>query len=103
MTASLLGEELEENRRLGLAPPTREATERWVRQTRLHGIARTSDFIPGISGVAAPVFDYNGNMAMALVALGYSGDFDLSLKGPLVATLLTAAHRRSERLGHRDA
>ncbi|HKJ73462.1 MAG TPA: IclR family transcriptional regulator, partial [Alphaproteobacteria bacterium] len=73
--------------------------DHWVQQTHRHGIARTSDFIPGISGMAAPVFDYNGMMAMALIALGYTGSFDQSLKGPLVVRVLQVAAQISKRLG----
>ena len=103
MTARLLADELTDNVRLGLQPLTREEVDHWVQQTRRHGIARTSDFIPGISGIAAPVFDYNGMMAMALIALGYTGSFDLSLKGSLVREVLQVAEQISKRLGSRQA
>ncbi len=99
MTASLLAEELTANTRLGLQPQKREDVERWVLQTRRHGLSRTSDFIPGISGIAAPVFDYNGMMALALIALGYTANFDQSLKGPLVHQVSEVARQISERIG----
>jgi DNA-binding IclR family transcriptional regulator len=63
-------------------------------------VTRTRGFIPGISGVAAPVFDANGGMTLALVALGYSADFDLSLRGPLVTAVKHRAGELSRRLGH---
>ena len=102
MTRALLKEELAENLRLGLQPRKLEDVSRWVQQTRRHGVARTSDFIPGISGIAAPVFDYNGTMAMALVALGYTGNFDPSLKGELVSAVLRVADQISRRLGREE-
>jgi DNA-binding IclR family transcriptional regulator len=74
-----------------------------VQQTRRHGVARTSDFIPGISGIAAPVFDYNGTMVMALVALGYTGNFDRSLTGELVTAVMRVAGQIARRLGREDA
>jgi len=58
--------------------------------------------IPGISGIVAPVFDYNGTMAMALVALGYTGNFDRSLKGELVTAVLRVADQISRRLGREE-
>jgi DNA-binding IclR family transcriptional regulator len=99
MTAPLLAEELAANARLGLQPQKREEVDRWISQTRSHGVSRTSDFIPGISGVAAPVFDYNGMMALALIALGYTANFDQSLKGPLVREIIDVAGKVSGRLG----
>lgn len=99
MTARYLADELAENVRLGLRPTRQDDVDRWVKQTRRHGIARTSDFLPGISGIAAPVFDYNGMMSMALIALGYTGNFDQSLKGPLAAKIRDVARTISKRLG----
>jgi len=102
MTRSLLKEELAENSRIALQPQKLEEVESWVLQTRRHGVARTSDFIPGISGIAAPVFDYNRSMAMALIALGYTGNFDQSLKGGLVTAVLRVAEQISRRLGREE-
>jgi DNA-binding IclR family transcriptional regulator len=98
-TARLLEQELAENRRLGLVPAVVEDVEPWIRQTLRDGLAHTSGFIPGISGMAAPVFDYNGSMTLALIALGYAGTFDMSLDGPIAMSLLESAQRLSHRLG----
>ena len=59
-TAPWLKKELAEDALLGLTPLIREEVERLIAQTRRRGFARTSEFIPGISGIAAPVFDHNG-------------------------------------------
>jgi len=102
-TRALLRAELEENRRLGLAPASAAEVERAVAEARRHGLARTSHFIPGISGLAAPVFGHEGEMVLALVTLGYSATLDLSLHGPHVAAVRRHAQALSARLGYRAA
>lgn len=98
-TTELVRQELADNNRLGLEPGSLEEIEPWLQQTRRHGLARTSDFIPGISGMAAPVFDYNGSMTLALIALGYTSAFDMSLKRPIARSLLDLAEQLSRRSG----
>jgi DNA-binding IclR family transcriptional regulator len=100
-TRALLRAELEENRRLGLEPSTAAAVERAVAEARRHGLARTSHFIDGISGIAAPVFGHAGDMQLALVALGYSATLQLALHGPHVAAVRQRAAWLSARLGRR--
>jgi DNA-binding IclR family transcriptional regulator len=100
-TRALVRAELEENRRLRLAPASAADVERAVADARRHGLARTSHFIPGISGIAAPVFTHTGDMELALIALGYSATLDLSLSGPHVAAVRRRAEWLSARLGYR--
>ena len=101
-TARMLTKELAENARLGLKPADREAAQIWSDQARRNGVARARQFIPGISGVAAPVFGANAEMVLALVALGYSADFDLSLRGRIVTEVKNSARELSARLGYED-
>lgn len=101
-TARLLKRELADNARLGLEPSQRAAVDEWVEQSRRNRIARTSHFIPGISGVAAPVFDSTGNMALAVVALGYTAAFNLTLHGDVVTAVKECAQTLSQRLGYRS-
>jgi DNA-binding IclR family transcriptional regulator len=101
-TARLLKRELAENARLRLKPSSRDAVDAWIGQTRRNGIARTNHFIRGISGVAAPVLGSTGAMTLAVVALGYSATFDLSLQGAIVTAVKQCAHALSRRLGYRD-
>jgi DNA-binding IclR family transcriptional regulator len=101
-TERRVNRELTENARNGLAPATDEEVTRWIAQTRKHGYARTSDFIPGISGVAAPVFDHTATMTLAVVALGYSEPFDAAI-GKITAALTRTASALSARLGCRPA
>jgi len=100
-TRALVRAELEENRRLGLEPAAAAEIERAVADMRRHGLARTSHFIAGISGIAAPVFSHTGDMELALIALGYSATLDLSLQGPHVAAVRRRAAGLSARLGYR--
>ncbi len=69
-----------------------------IRAVRRLGYAHTSDFIPGIAGVAAPVFDHTGALSMALVVLGYSKPFDAEL-AQIAAALLRESQGLSRRLG----
>jgi DNA-binding IclR family transcriptional regulator len=97
-TLTAVNRELTDNRRKGLAPATRRELDAFLERTRQRGFAYTMDFIPGIGGVAAPVFDHSGAMALALVALGYSKPFEADLARIAPAVLRTAA-AVSERLG----
>lgn len=101
-TAPFLKKELVEHQRQGLTPTTREEVDHLIAQTRRRGFARTSEFIPGISGMAAPVFDYSGGMTLALIALGYSKPFDAQFDR-IASAVLQKATALSQRLGARAA
>ncbi len=75
MTGNLIKDELAANRRAGLRPRSREELSATASEVSTQGYALTSDFIPGISGMAAPVFDHSRAMVLALVALGYTAPF----------------------------
>jgi DNA-binding IclR family transcriptional regulator len=98
-TVAWVRKELAEHGRQGLEPRTREEVEQLVVQTRRRGFARTSEFIPGISGIAAPVFDHSGQMTLALVALGYSKPFEAASED-IAAAVVRKAECLSRRLGH---
>jgi DNA-binding IclR family transcriptional regulator len=103
-TAKRVREELAANARAGLEPVTADEVGRIIDQTRRHGLARAvGDLIPGISGVAAPAFDYNGTMVLAVVALGYGGGFDAGWESEIATAVRSAAARISARLGFRPA
>jgi DNA-binding IclR family transcriptional regulator len=97
-TAPWLKKELAEHARQGLAPTTRDEVDQLVAQIRRRGWARTSEFIPGIGGIAAPVFDHSGAMALALIVLGYSKPFEAAADS-IAATVLRQADKLSARLG----
>lgn len=99
-TARWVKKEIADNVRKGLEPGTQEEVDRWIAETRRKGYARTSDFIPGIGGIAAPVFDHSGSMVMALVTLGYSKPFDAAAAS-IASVVLRNAAALSARLGYR--
>jgi len=101
-TAPFVRKELSEHQRQGLTPANREEVDQLIARTRRRGFARTHEFIPGISGIAAPVFDYSGAMALALVALGYSKPFEAELD-KISSLVLRKAEALSRRLGARAA
>jgi len=98
--ARLVKAELAENARNGLEPTSPDEVARVVAQTRRRGYAHTSEFIPGVAGVAAPVYDSTGGMVLALVALGYSKLFEASL-ARLASAVCGKAAGLSQRLGYK--
>lgn len=94
----LLTAELAANRRQGLAPGTAQELEPALAATRARGYAMTSGFIPGICGIAAPVRDSAGTLALALVVLGYVAVLERD-RDRVIARVLEAAASISARLG----
>jgi DNA-binding IclR family transcriptional regulator len=73
-----------------------------LEQTRQQGLGRVVDtLLPGISGLAAPVFDATGRMVLGLVSLGSSASFDASEGGIAARVLKRYANQLSEELGWR--
>lgn len=71
------------------------------RDVRKHGMAMVRDtYLPGISAVAAPVFDHAGRVSSVLTALGASGGFDPGLDGKVARSLRAEAAAASARLGY---
>ncbi|WP_028219063.1 IclR family transcriptional regulator [Paraburkholderia oxyphila] len=56
--------------------------------------------IPGISTVAAPVFDHTGSVCLVLALMGPSGNFDTASEGDSAQRLAAAAERLSRRFGY---
>jgi DNA-binding IclR family transcriptional regulator len=100
MTADLIKGELAENRRTGLRPRSREELSDAAAEVSSQGYAFTSDFIPGISGIAAPVFDHNRTMVLALVTLGYTAPF-VADRVHIESAIQRVARALSHRLGWR--
>ncbi|CAB3800554.1 IclR family transcriptional regulator [Paraburkholderia fynbosensis] len=55
--------------------------------------------VPGISTLAAPVFDHTGSICLVLALMGPSGSFDSELAGDPAQTLRAAVSRLSRRFG----
>jgi DNA-binding IclR family transcriptional regulator len=94
----LVKRELAENRRRHLNPGSLAELDRKLERIRRRGYAAVRDFIPGISGVAAPVSGEDGSMELAMVALGHSASFDDDAQR-IREALVTQAARLSARLG----
>lgn len=59
--------------------------------------------LKGISAVAAPIFNYAGQLTAVLTALGASGGFDSSIEGPIATAVCEQAQYISRQLGHTDS
>jgi DNA-binding IclR family transcriptional regulator len=68
-----------------------------IRRERLSLVR--DELLPGISAMAAPVFDGFGRLVLAIAAIGPSGMLDLNLDGPQARALKEVAHTLSMRLG----
>ena len=55
--------------------------------------------VPGVSAMAAPVFDEHGAIVLSLTAIGPSAIFDTRLDGAAANALLQAARSLSAQLG----
>ncbi len=86
-------------------PPVVDAAlERELDEVRALGIARVDGAaVPGISALAAPVFDDAGTMVLAVTAIGPTPVFDTQPGGPLAAAVQRCAADVSRRLGARAA
>jgi DNA-binding IclR family transcriptional regulator len=67
---------------------------------RAEGMTRAvGNPLPGVNALAAPVFLFNGSVAVAITLIGPAGTFDTSWDGKLAATLRETASDLSYRLG----
>ncbi|MES2530212.1 MAG: IclR family transcriptional regulator [Pseudomonadota bacterium] len=80
--------------------PTWSAFETELDEVRAHGASRsTNEVIPGVSAMAAPVFDHSGAIVLAVTAIGPTGVFDTRWDGLLAKALGACARSVSEQLG----
>jgi DNA-binding IclR family transcriptional regulator len=74
-----------------------------LEQTRAQGVGRVVDtLLPGISGLAVPVWDASRRIALSLVSLGSSADFDAEVQGSVAQALKRSAAKLSQDLGCGD-
>jgi DNA-binding IclR family transcriptional regulator len=88
----------------GLPPvqplPSWSAFEAQLDEVRAHGASRSeNEVIPGVSAMAAPVFDHTGAIVLAVTAIGPSGIFDTRWAGAVGAALMRCAQDVSTQLG----
>lgn len=69
---------------------------------RRDGFAAVSGYylVPGVEALAAPVFNFKGELTIAMLVVGVQGMFDMAAEGKVVHALRTAAADLSSRLGH---
>jgi DNA-binding IclR family transcriptional regulator len=69
-------------------------------EVRKHRLGRVVDqSMPGVSAMAAPVFDANGTLVLALTAIGPSAVFDTRWNGAVARALQERARGLDQRLG----
>jgi len=93
----MLAAEQDGGRRAGGFDPALQAQLARVRET---GLATAVDAsVPGISAMAAPVFDVSGQIVMSLTAIGSSAIFDVRSDGEVARVLRHSAGELSLQLG----
>jgi DNA-binding IclR family transcriptional regulator len=69
-------------------------------EVRTHAASRSeNEVIPGVSAMAAPVFDHTGAIVLAVTAIGPSGIFDTRWTGIVAGALTRCAQGVSAQLG----
>ena len=83
--------------------PGKKPLEQLQAEIRAAGCASIRDTnLPGISAVAAPLYDYTGHVVAVLCALGASGGFYPDPQGVIAQALCAEARTVSASLGYRD-
>ena len=106
MTDPVIERELADHefRRRALFEVDAESYYRSVEHTKSQGFAITQDMpIPGVSAVAAPVFDHTGAMQLCVTVIGPTGLIDLETEGEVVTGLLAFTGKLSHDLGYAHA
>ena len=81
------------------APPWKEF-DSLLREVRSRGISRSEgEIVPGVSAMAAPVFDHTGRIVLAVTAIGPAGIFDTAWDGASATALKACGDAVSQRLG----
>ena len=100
--ALLLQDELAQAQKTGrqdLPASLADVTAR-LKEVRQHGLARAvNTLLPGVGGFCAPVFDADGQLVLAVVALGPLSSFDPEWNGAVAVPLKAAAPQLSGDLG----
>lgn len=98
LTAKRIAEELKQ----GKERVTVRDLDKELAQIRTAGFAGTADNPwPGIAAACAPVFDYTGQIQLAVAILGPSTSLDVAEGSPQVAALLNFTRGLSSQLGYR--
>jgi DNA-binding IclR family transcriptional regulator len=85
--------------RIGL-PSNAQQAQALLDETRAQGMGRVVDtLLPGISGLAVPVWDAGHRICLALVSLGATASFDADGQGAVARSLQACAAQLSHELG----
>ncbi len=97
---------LEDRIRLGpdiSHPLDAKLVEGLIEEARKRKMSRGVDHpTPGVASFSAPVFDYSGNIALAVTILGPTGTFDTDWDGPVAKALQVCTDAISKRLGYQS-
>ncbi|MCR4265452.1 IclR family transcriptional regulator [Nitratireductor sp. ZSWI3] len=103
MTEPLIRTELEGKEPSLYAIPgvSEETFRREVSAVARQGYSVTRDApIPGVSAIAAPVFDHTGTVQLVVTVIGPTNFIDLSERGPCLTRLMGFTEALSRDLGH---
>jgi len=82
------------------APVLAKGYDAVLAETRKHGLGRVDgDLLPGVAGLAAPVFDHQGDLVAVIAAFGPQSQFDADWDGEPARALKGEADALSRRLG----
>ncbi len=93
-TRNMIQKELEENL---IEQSTLESIIAFVKKEKY---AYTSEYLSGISAIAAPVFDYKKELIASIYIVGVTEALDISKDSTAVKELLITARELSEQLGY---
>ena len=102
-TAAMLERELADTRRSPHhgGPRTLDEVDAVLADVRRHEAARVEGMLlPTIHAFCMPVFDAVGELALAIVALGQEGSFDIAWDGEIDTALRACAQKLSYELGY---
>ncbi len=91
--------QLGKSERAGM-PRNATAAQGILEEARKHGVARVVDtLLPGISGMAVPVWDAGERICLSLVSLGSSASFDAGYSASIAKALRECSMQLSSELG----
>ncbi|MGU7781294.1 IclR family transcriptional regulator [Burkholderia sp. PU8-34] len=102
-TAAMIERELADTRRSPHhgGPRTRADVDAMLADVRAHQAARVEGMLlPTIHAFCMPVFDAVGELALAILALGHEGTFDIAWGGEIDTALRDCAQKLSYELGY---
>jgi DNA-binding IclR family transcriptional regulator len=102
-TAHALRAEVQANKARGdkQGPGSMAGAMLLLKDVRKYGVGRVvNHMIPGVSALAAPVFNHRGDVVVAVAVMAGSYDFDARWNGKVATALRQVASRVSSQLGY---